>query len=97
MKRLLINVGGKELPCRITMGALLLYKRNMGKNAVLGENAGFEEMLMFMWCCIVSACKADGVEFDMDFETFCCHLEPDDVTAWNEAIAAANEQKKTEP
>lgn len=97
MKRLLINVGGKELPCRITMGALLLYKRNMGKNAVLDGNSSFEDILMFMWCCIVSACKADGVAFDMDFETFCCNLEPQDVAGWNEAIAAANKQKKTEP
>lgn len=99
MKQLKLKVNGMDYPCRITMGALLLYKRNMGKEVVLNEHSDMEDILMFMWCCIVSACRADGVEFNMDFETFCCYLEPQDVAAWNEAIkAAANkDQKKTEP
>ena len=52
---------------------------------------------MLMWCCIVCACKADGVEFTMDFETFTCHITPQDVNRWNEVMNAAGDEKKSEP
>lgn len=103
MDKLCLEVGGKELPCRLTMGAMLLFKRNMGKDvgkvfqqmADKGE-ADLEDVLMLMWCCIVCACKADGVEFGMDFETFTCHITPDDVSAWNKILAEQNKEKKSE-
>ena len=28
----MINVGGRELPCRLSMGAMLLFKRNLQKD-----------------------------------------------------------------
>lgn len=28
-----INVGGRELPCRVTMGAMVRFKRETGKDA----------------------------------------------------------------
>ena len=32
MKEMRISVGGRELPCRLTMGAMLLFKRETGKD-----------------------------------------------------------------
>ena len=84
----MINVGGRELPCRLSMGAMLLFKRNLQKDVSDMDANNIEELLMFMWCCVVAACKADGVEFDVDFETFCCLITPDDVSAWNAAMNA---------
>ena len=93
MKEIMINVGGKDYPCRLTMGAMLLFKRNMGKDVSQMDEQNLEELLMLMWCCIVCACKAEGVEFGMDFETFTCNITPQDMTAWNEAISRENEKK----
>ena len=45
----------------------------------------------------ICACKADGVEFTMDFETFTCHITPQDVNRWNEVMNAAGDEKKSEP
>lgn len=94
MRKIMIEVGGKVLPCRLTMGAMLLFKRNTGKDVSQMDGSDMEELLTLMWCCIACACKADGVEFDTDFETFTCMITPDDVSQWNTAISAANEKKK---
>lgn len=94
MNNLTLNVGGKEVPCRLTMGAMLLFKNNVGKDVSQMDGSDLEEMLRFMWCCITCACKADGVEFGIDFETFTCMVTPEDVNKWNTAISAENEKKK---
>lgn len=94
MKTLTINVGGKEVPCRLSMGAMLLFKQNTGKDVSGMKTDDMEELLMFMWCCIVCACRADGVEFGIDFETFTCMITPQDVSEWNEAMSAENDKKK---
>lgn len=94
MKTLTINVGGKEMPCRLSMGAMLLFKQNTGKDVSEMKTDDMEDLLMFMWCCIVCACKADGVEFGIDFETFTCMITPQDVSEWNEAMASENDKKK---
>jgi len=94
MKTLTINVGGKEVPCRLSMGAMLLFKQNTGKDVSEMKTDDMEDLLMFMWCCVVCACKADGVEFGIDFETFTCMITPQDVSEWNEAMASENDKKK---
>lgn len=99
MKKIMIEVGGKAYPCHLTMGAMLLFKQNMGKDVAEGlDGEDIEEMLMFLWCCIVSTCRGDHVDFELSFEEFCDLLTPESMSLWNKAIAEANEQqKKTEP
>lgn len=92
----MIEVGGKAYPCRLTMGAMLLFKRNTGKDVSQMDASDMEDLLMLMWCCIVCACKADGIEFDTDFELFTCRITPQDVNRWNEAFNAAESEKKSE-
>lgn len=94
MKTLTINVGGKEVPCRLSMGAMLLFKQNTGKDVSEMKTDDMEELLMFMWCCVVCACRADGVEFGIDFETFTCMVTPQDMSEWNEAMSDGNDKKK---
>ena len=94
MKRIKINIGGKEWPCRLTMGAMLLFKQNVGKDVSAMDGGDVEEMLWLMWCCITSASRADGLEFGIDFALFCDMVTPDDVARWNTQIAEANEEEK---
>lgn len=94
MKKNVIEVGGKQVPCRLTMGAMLLFRRNMGKDVSQMQQDDIEEMLMLIWCCVVSACRADGVEFGIDFERFCDLATPQDMQRWNEALNATNDEEK---
>lgn len=99
MKKIMIEVGGKAYPCHLTMGAMLLFKQNTGKDLADGLQSGnLEDMLMFLWCCIASTCRGDHVEFGVTFEEFCDLVTPESMAQWNKTIAEANEQqKKTEP
>lgn len=96
MKKLIIEVGGKAYPCRLTMGAMLLFKRNMGKDVSQMQQGDIEEMLMLMWCCMKSASRADGVECEMEFDLFCDMVTPQDMAAWNQALTEGEESKKKE-
>lgn len=94
MKKISINVGGRDYPCRLSMGAMLLFKRTTGKEVSQMDGSDVGDLLTFMWCCVACACKADEVEFDIDFERFTCMVTPDDVNEWNAAISVENEKKK---
>mgnify|MGYP004574415003 FL=1 len=94
MKEMRISVGGRELPCRLTMGAMLLFKRQTGKdlNQIQGED--LEAMLTLLWCCVKSACRAEGVEFNVDFEMFCDMITPEEMAMWNKAMETEQDKKK---
>lgn len=96
MNKIMIKVGGKEFPCRLTMGAMLQFKRNVGKDVSQMNWEDMEELLMLMWCCVSSACRADNIEFSIDFTMFCDLVSPADMAKWNSAIAEANEKKSEE-
>ena len=70
MEKKTIKVKGKELPCRVTMGALLRFKHLTGMEVSELKDSDVEGVLMFVYCCVASACNADGVELGMDAETF---------------------------
>lgn len=76
-----MKIGGREYPMRLTLGAMLRFRRETGKE--LNETDVSMSMTMLtvlMWCCLVSACQADGVECDLTIEQTwllaCCLLQP---------------------
>lgn len=90
----MIKVGDKEFPCRLTMGAMLQFKRTVGKDVSQMNWKDMEELLMLMWCCVSSASRADNIEFPIDFPMFCDLVSPADIAKWNSTIAEANEKKR---
>lgn len=72
---------GTEYPFRLTMGAMLRFKRQTGKEVAEISNGDLESMVALVWCCVSAACHADGVEFGTDFETFADKLTPDEFAA----------------
>ena len=70
MKKTKIKVGDKEFPCRVTMGAMVRFKNESGKDVSKLEKTNISELVLFVYCCVKSACNADKVEFDYDFESF---------------------------
>ena len=89
-----ISVGGRELPCRLTMGAMLLFKRQTGKDLNQIQSEDLEAMLTLLWCCVKSACRAEGVEFNVDFEMFCDMITPEEMALWNKAMETEQDKKK---
>ena len=89
-----ISIGDVTYPARLTMGAMIGFKRRTGKDASQIKLDDIEETLTLMWCCIASACRADGKAFELSFEEFCDVITPLDVQDWN-AQFAENAEKKT--
>lgn len=86
MKKVEIVVNGKAYPCRQTMGAMLRFKRETGKEVTEMDSNGFSDICTFLWCCVVSACKCDGVDFNMSLLEFADGISPEDLAEWNKAV-----------
>lgn len=97
-----LTIGGREYPCRVTMGAMLRFKRATGKELGAMDPTDPEELITFLWCCVVSACSADGIEFDMTLEEMADRLDPSALDALNAggesdaAPADSDDSKKKE-
>ena len=79
------------------MGAMLLFKRTTGKDISEVSGEDMEELLLLLWCCVSCACKADGIGFDTDFDTFVCQITPSDLAQWSASLAPDDEAKKKAP
>lgn len=91
MVKIEIRIDGKAYPCRQTMGAMLRFKQETGKEVTeLGDS--LSDMCAYLYCCTVSACKKDGVEFDMTLMDFADSLTPEDLNQWTEAVNGTAEQ-----
>ena len=77
-----ITIDGKRYPCRQTMGAMLRFKEETGRDVTEMGN-GFSDMCVFLWCCIVSACKHDGIDFGMSLMDFADAVSPEDMETWS--------------
>ena len=81
-----IVIAGKEYPCRVTMGALLRFKRATGHDVSEMDYEDMEELMVFVHSCVTSACKADGVEFGLDVMDLADQLEPDALNSFYAAM-----------
>ena len=87
-----IKIGGKELPCRVTLGAMLRFKREKGKD-VSEMDKTVEDLSYLLWCCIVSACKADGVEYGDSFDDFCDKIDVGDLNGFYADMEEGSKKK----
>lgn len=67
---------GKGYPCRITMGAMVRFKRATGRDVSQMNTGDITDLARFLYCCIQSACKADDIAFDIAFDDFIDLIEP---------------------
>lgn len=86
MNKVEITINGKHFPCRPTMGAMLRFKKETGREITEIESGSFTDICTYLWCCIVSACKHDGIEFNLSLMDFADSISPDDMADWEEAI-----------
>ena len=91
MAKVEIQIEGKALPCRQTMGAMLRFKRETGKEVTEIAQNSISDVCTYLWCCVVSACKHDGIDFDMSLIDFADSISSADLMAWSTQVAAENE------
>ena len=50
------------------------------------------DICAYLFCCVASACKKDGVPFDMSLMDFADSITPDDLNQWTEVVNGTTEQ-----
>lgn len=85
MAKVEITINGVVYPCRQTMGAMLRFKQETGKEVTEIDPGSFSDLCTYLWCCVKSASKADGKDFDLSLMDFADNVTPEDATEWAEA------------
>lgn len=82
-----IKVNGEAYPCRPTMGAMLRFKQETGRDVSEIDGTSVSDLCTYLWCCVASAAKREGKEFGLSLMDFADSLLPEDLTAWMQALA----------
>lgn len=93
MKKVEVTINGRAYPCRMTMGAMLLFKERTGREATAIAEDSVSDMTVLVWCCIKSACRFDRIDFDISLEDFADGITPDEAATM---FAVVNDGADTE-
>lgn len=93
MAKIEITINNVAYPCRPTMGAMLRFKRETGKEITEITDTSFTDLCTYLYCCVASASAADGKDFNLSLMEFADALNPDDMTAW---VTQMQQQSTTE-
>ena len=100
MKKTAINIqmGDRYFPFRMTLGAMLRFKRATGKDLAREElDAGnLEEVAALLYACVASASAADKVPFNMSFDEFCDNVSDEDMFAMQDLLVNQEQPEATE-
>lgn len=66
------------------MGAFLQFKRETGKEVTEMADS-LSEQVVFLYCCIASAARADKKPFAYTLEEFADHISLEDMQQWQSA------------
>ena len=89
MGKVTIEIGGVEYPAGVTMGAMLRFKRETGKEVTEIGTGDISLLATYMWCCVVSGCNREGRKFEYTLEDFADNVTPEVVSAWSAATSGA--------
>lgn len=72
-----IKIEGKEYPIRVTMWALLTFKREKGIEISQIEDNDIESLLYYTYLCVKNTCLQDKIDFKYDWGSFIELVEGD--------------------
>ena len=75
------------------IGALLRFKRETGHDVSALNEGDVEELLTLLYLCVLSACKADGVEFGLTLGEFADSLDAQEMNPFYASMASGAEKK----
>ncbi|MCM1484082.1 MAG: hypothetical protein NC043_07080 [Muribaculaceae bacterium] len=87
MKRLEIVINGTAYPCSPTMGAMLRFKQETGREITQIDPKSFTDLCTYLWCCVVSASRREGLDFGMSLMEFADGITPEEMAGWTQAVA----------
>jgi len=101
MKKVEILVNGKAFPCRPTMGAMLRFKRETGRDITEMDAKSVTDTVTYLWRCVKAGCAREHVDFDLSLMDFADNIDMEQIKRWAEAassgqIAEAEDEKKSE-
>lgn len=70
---------------------MLRFKKETGKEVTEIKESP-TDLLAFLYCCIASASKHDGVKFDMSLIDFADSVTLEDINKWTAAVNSTAEQ-----
>lgn len=94
MAKVEVLINGIAFPCRPTMGAMLRFKRETGREVTAIDGSSMEDLVTYLYCCVASACSADKVDFSMNLIDFADALSPEDLQAWTNKLQESNGNTK---
>lgn len=86
MAKIEVTINGITYPCRPTMGAMLRFKKETGKEITEITDKSFTDLCTYLYCCVASASAADKVDFSMSLLEFADALNPEEMSAWAEQM-----------
>lgn len=78
------------------MGAMLRFKQETGKEVTEIDPGSFSDLCTYLWCCVKSASKADGLDFSLSLMDFADNVTPEEATEWVEANKEQSDGENTE-
>ena len=87
-KAINIQVGDRTYPFRMTLGAMLRFKRATEKEVTDLDDHNIEEVATLLYACLASASAADKVPFNVSFDEFCDLVSVEDIEAMQTLLVA---------
>lgn len=94
MKNVEVNINGNAYPCRLTMGAMLLFKQQTGREATTIATDAISDLIIFIWCCIKSACRHDRIDFQLTLDDFADGITPEEAGV---IFSVINDETEAQP
>ena len=84
--KLEVVVNGVAYPCHPTMGAMLRFKKETGKEITEIKADSLTDLCTYLYCCVASASASAGKAFGMSLLEFADSLAPEDMQAWAQSM-----------
>ena len=86
---LLLEIEGEQFPCTPTMGAMLRFKQETGREVNEIDPNSFTDLCTYLWCCVVSGCAREKKPFGLPLMDFADRVTPEDMEGWTSAVLSA--------
>lgn len=82
MAALKIKVGERVLPAYPTLGAMLRFKEETGRESSTIDGTADSDLITWLWCCVAGACARAHTPFDMPLMEFADALDMTTMQEW---------------
>lgn len=89
---LYVEIDGKNYPAHTSLGAMLLFKKETGKE--VNEISGLSDSIVWLWCCVKSASSKSEEPLIMSCQEFADSCTMEVLDEWTNAQKELQETSK---